>query len=64
MRWQDKLTEEELAHVREWCGGTLAEFKKTREAQVKMRDRNIKQGFRVGEPCWVCRDIAHKLGIE
>jgi hypothetical protein len=64
MRWQDKLTEEELAHVKEWGGRTLAAFKNTRRAQTEMKARSIKQGFMGNEPCRVCRDIAHKLGIE
>jgi hypothetical protein len=64
MKWQDKLTEEELAHVKEWGGKTLSGFKKNREVQLNIKARAIKQGFAFPEPCWACRQIAEKLGIE
>jgi hypothetical protein len=64
MRWQDKLTEEELAHVREWCGGTLAEFKKARGVLLVEKAWNVSQGYIITEPCRACRRIAKKLGIE
>jgi hypothetical protein len=64
MRWQDKLTEEELKHVKEWCGGTLDAFKKNRVVQLEIKNRNTAQGYLNTEPCWICRRIAKKLGIE
>jgi len=58
-RWQDKLTKKELEHVRKWAGGTLASIRKTRIAQAV--DKEVRGGQ---EPCWDCRVIAKKLGLE
>lgn len=64
MRWQDKLTKKELAHVREWGGKTLAGFKGIRKVHRVIRDRYKRAGLGFTEPCWICRRIAEKLGIE
>jgi hypothetical protein len=63
-KWQDKLTEDELKHVKEWVGETLAEFEQKRKEISDIKDRALTLGVILNEPCWVCRDIAHKLGIE
>ncbi len=65
MRWQKKLTKKQLAHVKKWGGGTLAEFKRNREAQHKMKENGeVRDPLRNNEPCWECRIIARKLGLE
>jgi hypothetical protein len=58
-RWQKKLTKKELKHIKETTNrGTLSEFKSNREAQIAQKlSLNM-------EPCWECRIIASKLGIE
>jgi hypothetical protein len=58
MKWQKKLTKKELRHVKEWCGGTLAGLKSTREHQKLMAE----QGKAL--PCFECQSIAQKLGLE
>ena len=62
--WQSKLTKKELQHVREWGGRTLAGFKHNRAVQLEMKARDEANGFRNTEPCWDCRTIARKLGLE
>ncbi len=66
MNWQKKLTKVELQHVRDWCGGTLKSFKRTRERQKRIRAKNDANGCPPGiaEPCWDCKRIAKKLGLE
>jgi hypothetical protein len=59
MKWQKRITKKELKHVKEMCGGTLQAFKQTREQQRKDKARNPDI-----EPCWDCRRIARKLGLE
>lgn len=65
MRWQDKLTSEELQHVRKYSGATLSGFKSNRKAQLEMIANFEKSSGRKGsEPCFLCKIIARKLGIE
>lgn len=60
MKWQKKLTKKERFHVKEWCGGTLASFKRSREEQ-----RENEQAHPLSfAACHECRTIALKLGIE
>lgn len=60
MRWQKKLTKKEMKHLRETCDGppTLAALRRNREHQ---RQQKGESGI---EPCWDCRLIAKKLGLE
>ncbi len=60
MRWQKKLTKKEMKHVKESIVGrpTLAAIKSNRKFQREMLDSS---GY---EPCWACKFIAVKLGIE
>lgn len=57
--WKKRITKKQLAHIKETTNNCLLrEFKANREAQRK-------EGKEVGEePCWECRVIAVKLGIE
>lgn len=64
MRWQEKLTKGEFAHMRELGGRTLAWFKRNRRIQRTMRSENEARGHENPEPCWECRRIAWKLGLE
>ena len=58
--WQSKLTKEELTHLKVMAGATsLAGPKRTFEAQKEMR--KLHPGL---EPCFDCKHIALKLGIE
>ncbi len=60
MKWQDKLTKDELKHVREWVGSTLTAFKK----QVKFLTKEQKtRGNDFSAPCYTCKVIARKLGL-
>ena len=57
MRWQDKLTKKELKHIKETTTTpTLAHFKTNR------KHHNAEPGGK--EPCYECRHIAIKLGLE
>lgn len=59
MNWKKKLTKAELKHIQETTQrGTLKEFKRNREAQRAIG------GPCFLEPCYDCRRIARKLGIE
>jgi hypothetical protein len=60
MKWQKKLTKKELAHVKEWAGGTLAGLKRTRE----FHRADLAAHPDGPEPCWDCKIIARKLGLE
>ena len=60
MKWQKKLTKKELAHVKEWCGGTLASFKRNRKEQHEQEAEHPISFM----PCFDCKMIARKLGIE
>jgi len=60
MRWQEKLTKKEMKHLQRNCQGrpTLAGLRRDRKHQATLkRETGV-------EPCWVCRFIAHKLGLE
>ena len=59
-KWHKKLTMKEIRHVNEFCGGTLAGIKIAREGQVAAASSRP-NGM---EPCWECRTIARKLGME
>jgi len=63
MRFQKKLTKRERNHLVVACGCpsnrlTLKAFKAAREAQHEIK---AKDGI---EPCYDCRQIAIKLGLE
>lgn len=59
MKWQDKLTKQELAHLKEQGITTLAKVKEVGANQKRMRDKNTLGS----EPCWECRYINKKLGL-
>ena len=61
MKWKD-LTKEEKKHLKEQEITTLRDFKKTAKSQAEMRREKI-YGFTC-EPCWNCKMIARKLGLE
>ncbi len=61
MRWQNKLTKSELKHVRKWVGSTLTAFKSQAKFLAELR-KTRDNGY--SEPCFVCRDVARKLGIK
>ena len=59
--WKAKLTKKELKHIAETTnGGLLREFKANR-AKQRTWDTGVTFG---AEPCWECRIIARKLGLE
>lgn len=54
-----KLTKKEMKHLREEAGvRTLSAFKVTAAAQKQMRDNGQ------FEPCYECKNIARRLGLE
>lgn len=68
MKWQKKLTRKQTAHVREWMTPdgvtpTLSAIRRTRIAQADIARMREGMGL-VGEPCWDCRDVAVRLGLE
>lgn len=65
-RWQDRLTKEELSHLRGIHIRTLSAFRKMRQMQEDMRDNDIRLGVSpcIAEPCGMCRVIARKLEYQ
>lgn len=62
-KWMKKLTAKELQHLAEMSASgrpTLASLKANRAHQQKMKQDAPESQ----EPCWDCRHIAHKLGLE
>lgn len=57
----NKLTKKELVHIIQYVPeqSFLEQFRQLRARQVK-----IQEGKGDCEPCWDCRIIAKKLGIE
>ena len=59
MKWQNKLTKKELKHIKDTTdSNTLLSFKANREHQLRLKEKDGR------EPCWECRFIAEKLGLE
>jgi len=62
MRWQDKLTRDELKHLRDIAGVvTKIQAERIFAAQKYMRDKYTRDKGG-SEPCWTCKRIAEKLG--
>ena len=58
-KWQIKLKKSEINHIKETTdSSTLVQFKRNREFHNKAKE---KDGH---EPCFDCRMIAQKIGIE
>jgi hypothetical protein len=66
MKWQKKLNKTQIAHLREHGITTLESFKDVRTQQREARKFSDSQGLDpgVGEPCWECKEIAERLGVE
>lgn len=68
MKWQRKITKKEMKHLKENLGGyvTLDRFRDLRKSQRALRAEGDAKGYGPGtaEPCWTCKAIAQKLGIE
>ena len=61
MRWKNKLTPNELEHLRTDAKcTTLKQVKNMAEDQKKIRDTHP----RTLEPCHECKNIMIKLGVE
>lgn len=61
MKWQAKLTKEEMSHLRKVVGvRTLAGVKRNTIGQNHMRHKSPEP---INEPCWDCKNIARKLGL-
>lgn len=65
MKWQEKLNKKELRHLRESGVTTLRGAKVNAEHQAKIRAKNETDGLPpgIGEPCFDCKHINHKLGL-
>jgi hypothetical protein len=60
-----ELTKKEMKHLRVVAGcRTLSQFKRTAGAQAEQRKRQTFELSPLLEPCWECRFIAKKLGLE
>ena len=58
-KWQKVLTANEIRHLREMMETvTLNGFKKLRNEQKELKAKWTT------EPCWDCRFIAQKIGLE
>jgi hypothetical protein len=58
MKWQEKLTKEELKHVRDYCRyGANPSVKEFKSLRLRQKERN-------NDACFLCRSIAIKLGLE
>ena len=65
LKWEKKLTVKELQHVREWGGKSLRGFIENRAVQAKLKaEDEIRFPGGNNEPCWECKIIARKLGLE
>jgi hypothetical protein len=66
MGWKDKLTFAEEWHLRNEAGvKDLEGMKRTAASHAEMRRGEQVGGRRFfGEPCWICRGICRKLGLE
>jgi hypothetical protein len=61
-KWQKPLTKKEIAHIQTVAAcRSLKQFKRNVEGQNEMR---LKTPGASNEPCWECRTIARKLGLE
>ena len=59
------LTKAEIKHLKEDVGvTTISGFKRTAMFHVEMRKENAERGYPDAEPCWTCKHIAIKLGLE
>lgn len=57
-KWQRPLTAKEVKHIRETTEtGTLEQFKQNRARQIEDEAADF-------TPCWACRMIARKLGVD
>ena len=62
---RDKLfTPEELKHLEQEGVTTWLQFQNLREAQTELMLNMRNAGYRVGEPCQMCADIAKRLNIR
>lgn len=63
-----KLTKKEKKHLKEQGISTLSHFKSVREAQKQTLVHSIKTRKEyvpgIMEPCWECKMIARRLGLE
>jgi hypothetical protein len=56
--WKD-LSKKERKHLRDFGVYTLGQFKEMAENQ-----RINREAYKDYEPCWTCKRIAEKLGLE
>lgn len=61
MKWQNKLTKSELKHLKESGVTTLVAAKRNAKHQSMVRSQDPDPRC---EPCWECRNINIKLGIN
>ena len=60
------LTKKEQKHLSEMGINSMSVFLITRKDQIKMRAEGDAKGHTPGiaEPCFECKEIARKLGVE
>lgn len=66
MRWQDKLTDEELKHLRDHGIFSVRRFSVLRKFQMRNMEEicgNCDIPTEIAHGCMDCRKIAEKLGI-
>lgn len=67
-KWHKLLTMEQLRHLAEMSHDgkvpTLARFTEWAAAQKETRDHLKAERIEGIEPCWTCKFIARKLGLE
>lgn len=62
-KWKKSLSKKELDHLKEMNVTSFRIFKKVRADQLKLKAKSIELGIG-SEPCWNCRKIASKVGID
>lgn len=57
------LSKKEKAHLKEMGCNTFSAFKETAQYQAKLRREHTETSYNY-EPCYDCKHIALKLGLE
>lgn len=66
MRWKDKLSDNDLEHLKVMCIETLKQFKEVRAAQIHANNEIDKCYVSnwPHESCYECAEIQEKLGLK
>lgn len=63
--WLKRLTKKQIIHLLKTGSTTLEKFQETRKFQLEwVQSKNYARDGFCTEPCWDCREIAQRLGLE